>query len=315
MSNDPYENLLNDTLGQDDEPAPVGVNIVTYNPEDLQEDPGTTMSEAEFRITKALLYKELLQGSFFDSSNTVIDEVEYEIREFVERKLQELLGMAVPVQVQKDFTEEQIIALRAWADKISSDAKLMSAISKAEPKEAVKEPKVVPRAPLVTNTIKEPALRTRTTPKAVGRPAGSKNKKPLVKPVAAPAAAPKPVAQDDAIPKAGSKITEGGVKYEITHSPVDFSTQGFIAEDIERMRHLPIGKTLKTEDGFWIGRSGEKTYIKINRLAVKSGTAINLEQMQAIQDQQAMMATNQAVTNTSTVIMQPGNIAATYDIK
>ena len=312
MSNDPYENLLNDTLGQDDEPAPVGVNIVTYNPEDLQEDPGTTMSEAEFRITKALLYKELLQGSFFDSNNTVIDEVEYEIREFVERKLQELLGMAVPVQVQKDFTEEQIIALRAWADKISSDAKLMSAISKAEPKEAVKEPKVVPRAPLVTNTIKEPALRTRTTPKSVGRPAGSKNKKPLAKPVAA---TPKPAVASDAIPKSGEKITEGGKRYEISHTSIDFSTQSFFPEDINRMRDLPIGKTLKTEDGFWIGRSGEKTYIKITKMPLRGGSAIDKDQLETIQAQQAMMATNQAVTNTSTVIMQPGNIAATYDIK
>lgn len=98
-----------DYLGVDDSP---------YSP---------SMSEAVRRIQVAKLYEALLSQHFFAVGSTrdpsIQDQVEGEIKEFIHRRLEELLGLrtvqaaAQPVQVQLPFDDEQVQALSYLADR------------------------------------------------------------------------------------------------------------------------------------------------------------------------------------------------------
>lgn len=119
----------NDNFLNNDEAVEEVIEYVDELPAETQamsQDAQTqaTLSEAIKRIQKAKLYETLISHQMFgagSASPDIIREVQAEIKEFVLKRLNILLGIQQEVQVQpiqQIFTEAQIVAIRDLADRL-----------------------------------------------------------------------------------------------------------------------------------------------------------------------------------------------------
>lgn len=117
----------------------------------------SALSEADERLEKAILYRTLLNDSLFEegsSDDELVSQVEEEVRMFVRRRLEHLLGMSKPTperqavqsKVELPFSEEQLEALKFLANRITQGS--------AEKKEA---PKAEKKAPATKKAAPAPA--------------------------------------------------------------------------------------------------------------------------------------------------------------
>jgi hypothetical protein len=101
-------------------------------------------SEVSRRINKAKLLQSLLEHDLFapgSASDDIIDEVQVEIRSYIVRRLEVLMGIAreqvTPVAVVSPFDPEETAALKALANR---------ALKRNEPVAQMQEPRVMPMA-------------------------------------------------------------------------------------------------------------------------------------------------------------------------
>lgn len=184
------------------------------------------ISEAEFRIDLALHYKAFLgDGDFFDSDSPAASHVSSELRAFAQERLEVLLGMRAETAAPTAqlFTEEQVEALRAVADRI-----LRAGSEKTIAPVAPKVRKVAaPERPVVQSKPADAPL-----PQVRKRKVRTGAKKPAPAPVAETASAPvKPAAtaKPAPTPPAPVKTKEVSNKKEASKSPKTADT----AEDGE----------------------------------------------------------------------------------
>ncbi len=168
----------------------------TFGNESEDEDDQSYMSEVDKRLEITTYYRELLRGSLFDQATEASQIVEREVRNFVRRRLETLLGIRPeevvpqkPAAVELPFSKEQITALQLFANRlITRDEEPkkpeVRKITAPEPKpapllrKAAQPPKAEPQAAI--KQAREEAVR-----KAPPAP-------PPEAPAKAPAAATKP---------------------------------------------------------------------------------------------------------------------------
>lgn len=79
------------------------------------------MSPIEIRLAKANCYRMLLESNLFMDGDYVSQEVEAEVREFIEEKLSQLMGFTPePQKVESFFSDEEIDVLKRLAEKMLS---------------------------------------------------------------------------------------------------------------------------------------------------------------------------------------------------
>jgi hypothetical protein len=134
------------------------------------------LSDVEKRLHKANLYRLILENPLIESNNDPLAvEVESEIRNYVIGMLRKLMGISNNEAMMvggltrlTQFTEEEVKALKLWANKLMSKPSVM----KIEPK--INPSKVAPAQPA------QAALNPITAPKrGPGRPPGSVKKVPV----------------------------------------------------------------------------------------------------------------------------------------
>ena len=111
--------------------AGVETNQEVETPEPYQEETSELDIEftaAERRLSKAILYRELIRGSFFDGNSELVSEVEAELKEFVKQQYLALSGKPkeTAVAVEKDFSGDEIVALKSLAERIIKNAKVLN---------------------------------------------------------------------------------------------------------------------------------------------------------------------------------------------
>ena len=179
-------------------------------------------AEAERRLSKAILYRQLIKGRFFDGDSELVLEVESELKEFVKKQYLVLSGAGVaPVVtqvVEKDFSTEEITALKELAGRILKKPNLLDApkppqlqprpVSKPIP---VATPQVAKKPPVAP--AKRPQLQTRKVPEDV--PQSKPVAKPAAKPVQKPQQVRTPVLGKLTVPADESVIEENGQKFKV----------------------------------------------------------------------------------------------------
>lgn len=153
-------------------------------------------SEAVKRIQQAKLYETLLSNNLFAPGSAepeIQERVEAEIKEFVEGRLEELLGMRAPgasaavpaAAAQLPFDAEQVEALTMVANRMLKRTPALGSTPtpsiqpvQAEPTPVLNQPVVTPvqaqpvmRAPVPTNQPPRPVPRPRRAPPAPARAA------------------------------------------------------------------------------------------------------------------------------------------------
>jgi outer membrane biosynthesis protein TonB len=115
------------------------------------------MSEAERRFSLASYYKELINNPIFRNSDAEAVTVVKEVKQFARQRLEELIGLKAKVEqhvqnvkVESPFTDEQVEALKALADRLLQKPKL--AEIEVKPKEESK-----PELQQVESRVKQPA--------------------------------------------------------------------------------------------------------------------------------------------------------------
>lgn len=149
------------------------VHSIERSPEPVEESVGE-LSDVEYRLEKAQCYKALINSQLLTSDSDAAVEVEYEIQEFVRNQLRRLMGMEGPgIQqpVVLPFTDEQIEALKAIADKL-----LSRPTSPPPAKEAPKPVAVAPVKPVAPK--REPQVQAVASPDAPKRGRGRPRTKP-----------------------------------------------------------------------------------------------------------------------------------------
>lgn len=117
-------------------------------------DETETLSEVEIRLHKANYYRAVLDQQLFgeDESEAAV-EVSGEFREFALKRLRVLMGIQAEESQQSKpdiFTEEQLEALRVWADRLINKPALMEA----------RLPPQVPTIAPVSTTPQPPKVQT-----------------------------------------------------------------------------------------------------------------------------------------------------------
>lgn len=117
-----------------------------------------SLSEVEKRLEKANCYKALLQNPLFDSGSEIAEEVESEIRDFIQKRLRILMGIEQDLEAGSGiFTKEEVSALKHLAGRITQKAPL------PQPQRALSEPKAPPRV----NKTKVPSDAVQKPPSVV----------------------------------------------------------------------------------------------------------------------------------------------------
>jgi hypothetical protein len=141
------------------------------------------MSEAERRLDIAGYYRQLLRGSIFESNDPGACQVNAELAEFVEGRLQTLLGIRAdhrPIAVLKpQFSDDEVASLRRFAAMSEVELTVFWALlaTAARSKSVVGAPpvKAQPAPAKVVPVQKEmkpaPTMRRITAPNAVPAPA------------------------------------------------------------------------------------------------------------------------------------------------
>jgi hypothetical protein len=237
-----------------------------------QEYEGTEFAEVNRRMSKALLYKQLLNGDLFGDADELADEVNKEVKEFVRDRCMELLGMQgvkpqQQIQIIKEvevFTEPEVQALKSLANKIITGSSAVQktaglpVVQKPTPKPVLKqqtpEPVVVKKAP------PKPTLKKREIPQELQKPAISQ---PVNRPQVAQKTVAKPV-RSGQFPQDEDVVEEHGQKFKIKHQ--ETSPDNYSLTDAAAMKKMRDGETMFLKDNTHILRSGN-TWIRASKRA------------------------------------------------
>jgi hypothetical protein len=236
----------------------------------------TQMSEAEHRLSKALLYKQWIGGSLFEGDSTDLTrEVEAEISAFVKERLGVLLGCAPkpvePVKVESQFTPIEAKFLKLFATQtLTQKPKLRVALEATLGRElgaATDSLKPQP-TPAPKPAPVKPTVRPRQQPEA-SRPV------PQAKPQARPQQAPtRPQAKslkNDILPQDNEIVTEGGKKYRVKWEQMSPDSYGAKVEQL--LTELPANQHIRLPKpgqgaGVQVYKVTDTDYFKILRLDV-----------------------------------------------
>jgi hypothetical protein len=253
-------------------PAP-GYNVVVDN---IEENPlndydnneseiDQQMSEAERRLSKALLYKQWIGGSLFDGDSTDLTrEVESEIGAFVKERLGVLLGCTtvkpaqpeIPVEAQ--FTPLEVKLLKLLTNHMASIPKVKNFINRETP--------VTPVQPPIAKPVPvKPTIRPRQQPEAAKTAQRAPNPKPVQKPWI------KTPAKKDILPQDNEIFQEGNKKYKAKWAPMNPEEFGPGVEaklgELSPGQHVTLPKTGQG-GGIQIYKASETDYFKVLRLDI-----------------------------------------------
>jgi hypothetical protein len=97
--------------------------------EELMESntPPRQLSEVEYRLKQAQYYQLLLPNSFFEEDDVIARQVDNEVKEFINQRLSELLGLKESHQPQyiNPFSEEEVETLKAIVAKVMDKPSLV----------------------------------------------------------------------------------------------------------------------------------------------------------------------------------------------
>jgi len=117
------------------------------------------ISEIEKRLEVASHYRSLLNRKLFDKTDEATEQIQSEIRSFVQERLEVLLGIRQDSPTGSDFTKAETIALRALARKIINKDTTQLTATATETPAPKQEAKVVVAPPIIDTTPAEPKRR------------------------------------------------------------------------------------------------------------------------------------------------------------
>jgi hypothetical protein len=276
-----------------DEPA-------LYEEETAEPELGDEFEEAERRMSKAILYRELIRGRFFGGDSDLIAEVEAELKGFVKAQYLILSGAGAPPTVtqvvEKDFLPDEITALKELANRILKTPKILEAPKapklqpKPVPKVVAPTPQPVPKKPPVV-PAKKPQLQTRKVPEEIAAT------KPAPKPVAKQIKPQRPALTKLTAPENKAIVEENGQKFQIRYTEMS-NVDEFGIMDGRKIRGMSNGDTCMLSNGIQVKKDGE-TIFKVLRAALANSDNIpgrlpfpTREQMTAMSQITALEATN-----------------------
>ena len=235
-----------------------------FSEEQTQEDEVRELDEVERRMSKALLYKQLLSGDLFGDADELAQEVDKEIKSFVRDRCRELLGMqAAKPQVQiikqvEVFTEQEVQALKSMANRIinsSPAVQKLAGLPKVAPKPVLKPQPIE----VVKKVAPKPVLKSREIPQELQQP------KP--KPVVRNEVKQKPVVKNNSsFPLDDDVIEERGQKVKIKH--IETTPDNYSLTDANLMKRMSDGQVITLSDNTQIMRSGNSWVRATKRPAV-----------------------------------------------
>jgi hypothetical protein len=240
------------------------VSVNAENQENTENAIDEQMSEAERRLSKALLYKQWVGGHLFDGDSTDLTrEVEAEISSFVRERLGILLGVSKPLEklvaVETQFTPIEVKVLKLLASKVLSNPKLQGLVDKV----------IQPSKPLPV----KPTLRPRQQPE-VAKPSVQPQVKPRIQPASTKVPA-KVVSNANSnakeiLPQDQEIVEEKGKKFRIKWAQMGPSEFGDKVEDL--LVALPAGRYIRLPrgpgGGLQVYKATETDYFKILRMDI-----------------------------------------------
>ena len=234
----------------------------TYTAQVPQEYEVTEFAEVERRMSKALLYKQLLNGDLFGDADELAQEVDKEIKAFVWDRCRELLGMQAVKQPQQVnvikeievFNEAEVQVLKSLASRIIAGS---SAVQKAAGLPVVTKPTSKPvlkqQAPepvSIKKLVPKPTLKPREIPQELQVP---KTRPTITK----PQLAQKPITNPSRpgnFPQDEDVIEEDGQKFKIRHQ--ETSPDNYSLTDAAAMKKMRDGETMFLKDNTHILKKG-----------------------------------------------------------
>jgi hypothetical protein len=226
------------------------------------------MSEAERRLSKALLYKQWVGAHLFDGDSTELTrEVEAEISGFVRERLGVLLGVSKSLEkmipVESQFTPIEAKVLKLLASKVLANPKLKGFVEKS-PLLSYREPEPLPV---------KPTLRPRQQPEAAKFPVAAQVNS-RVQPQSTTGVVQPKVKESlvsnskEILPQDEEIIQEKGKKYRVKWVSIDPMSFGDKVEEL--LVGLPAGQHIRLPNGpgggLQVYKATENDYFKILRL-------------------------------------------------
>jgi hypothetical protein len=235
-------------------------------PTDVEEVPHRQVSEVEKRLEKAFLYQQWTTGSLYDTRTDTAIEVEAEFKAFALQKLNELVGISLPQSVNSGFDENEVLVLKALAQKIikaptllGQNAPKVEKAPKPAPQRVQKQPPKAEPKP-VAKPVGRPKLNRQSVPQEVAKPPVAAPQVPQTKPPVAtqvPLSNKKP--QGPAFYKDGESVVEGNKQYTIKWVRINSAVYGPAEEG--RMDRMPLKTCLLLKDGITVYKTeGDELY-------------------------------------------------------
>jgi hemin uptake protein HemP len=264
----------------------------SYDSVDAPTELDSEFEAAERRLSKAILYRQLIKGRFFDGDGELIIEVENELKEFVKKQYLVLSGALKQISVvtaPKDFLPEEITVLKSLAGQIIKRPKLLEA-------KPVKTPQLQPRpVPVVQKPVeapKNPELKPRRVPEEAQAklPPKQPNKQD-----------PKPVRLINntklTIPKDESVVEENGQRYKIKYIEMpNIDEYGIM--DGGKIRKLGDNESCMLTNGIQVIKNGQSCH-KILRTLITNNQNVpgrlpfpSIGEMQVLSERIATQATS-----------------------
>jgi hypothetical protein len=255
----PQQEVYQEEYTSIDEPLPLEVV-------DEQDEVSQQLSEAEKKFSKAALYKQWISNRLYEGDGPEVLEVEAEFKEFALLQLKRLLGIepaVTKVTSRKDFTDEEILALKTLAGQIINNPKLRAKPQTVE-KPIVRQVAEKPQPREVKPPV-QPQLRSRQVPPEASQPA------PVQKPAAPPKPAPRPQqkpqptqpAPRKKVPADGETIQEDGKTYKVSYIGMSSAEYGPVEE--KRINTMPKSAAILLKNGIQVLKNGQGEIFKIIR--------------------------------------------------
>jgi hypothetical protein len=254
--------------------------------------------EAERRISKATLYRQLIRGRFFDGEGDLVLEVEAELKEFVKKQYLGLSGISQVVKqvVEKDFSNEEVLALKSLAERIIKSAKDKPVKTPQLQPRAVSKTDATIRSPITKKQpqpqVKKPQLQVRRVPEEAQQNTLKQTPKPSQKtqPVI-------PAIKKLTVPPDESILEENGQKYRIKYVGMP-DVDEFGIMDGGKIRKLQDKQTCVLSNGIQVFKNGASVS-KVIKTAVVSNANVpgrlpfpSSDQITAMSESNAIQAAN-----------------------
>jgi len=153
-------------------------------------DEAEELSDVELRLEEANCYKALLRNSLFNNASPIAQKVENKVRDYIRKQLRVLLGLESEVAAkaaQSVFSDEEVVRLRALAQKILDKERQSQGVPTVTPAVATPAPMSVNRAQVEPLPTPEPQPQKRgPKPQARKAPAPGPRQKQIERTVTLP---------------------------------------------------------------------------------------------------------------------------------